>query len=396
MKILFIGSVFAKENESEIIQKSKVAVEYSANIFQKKLIEGLKKSNEPFEVVSAPGIGSFPNAYKDITFKGFKETQNEYQYVKFNNIWGIRNYSRSRAIKRALIHFIKEKNDSKLIIVYSVHTPFLAAAAYAKRKDPSIKICLIVPDLPQYMNLNEKQSFLYKIGKKFDISKFYKLTKWVDSYILLAEAMKDKLNIEGKPYRVVEGIVTEEELYESQLCRGRINKNKEEKLIVYTGKLYRKFGVGNLVDAFLLTKDPQYRLVLCGNGDMVSYIENAAEKDNRILFKGQVSATEAKEWIYKADVLVNPRQNNEEYTKYSFPSKIIEYLLSGNPVVAYMLNGMPKVYHNFVYLPKNSTKEALKEIIIDTLERKNCKKNFFEYALKNLSAEYIIKQIIGK
>ena len=109
MKILFIGSVFAKENESEIIQKSKVAVEYSANIFQKKLIEGLKKSNEPFEVVSAPGIGSFPNAYKDITFKGFKETQNEYQYVKFNNIWGIRNYSRSRAIKRALIDFIKEK-----------------------------------------------------------------------------------------------------------------------------------------------------------------------------------------------------------------------------------------------------------------------------------------------
>ena len=39
MKILFLGSVFATENEEEVLENSKVAVEYSANNFQKKMIE---------------------------------------------------------------------------------------------------------------------------------------------------------------------------------------------------------------------------------------------------------------------------------------------------------------------------------------------------------------------
>lgn len=44
-----------------------------------------------------------------------------------------------------------------------------------------------------------------------------------------------------------------------------------------------------------------------------------------------------------ADVLVNPRQNDDEYTKYSFPSKNIEYLMTGNAVMAYMLDGIPEI-----------------------------------------------------
>ena len=49
-------------------------------------------------------------------------------------------------------------------------------------------------------------------------------------------------------------------------------------------------------------------------------------------------------------VLVNPRPNNEEYTKYSFPSKDIEYLSSGKPTVAFLLDGMPKCYQDFLYV----------------------------------------------
>ena len=47
-------------------------------------------------------------------------------------------------------------------------------------------------------------------------------------------------------------------------------------------------------------------------------------------------------------MLVNPRPDNEEYTRYSFPSKNIEYLLTGKPVVAYLLSGMPEVYQDFM------------------------------------------------
>ena len=168
MKVLLLCGVFAKENEKEIIENSKRAVEYSANIFQEKLIEGFEETVEDFSVLSAPFIGAYPIAYKQRVFKGFQEEQNKYKYVHFNNIWGIRNFSRAKSLKTRLQEFIKDLDKEKLIVVYSPHTPFLEAAVYAKKKDPNIKICLIVPDLPQYMNLNKKKSLLYRIGKFFD------------------------------------------------------------------------------------------------------------------------------------------------------------------------------------------------------------------------------------
>jgi glycosyltransferase involved in cell wall biosynthesis len=72
----------------------------------------------------------------------------------------------------------------------------------------------------------------------------------------------------------------------------------------------------------------------------------------------------AKDWIRKADVLVNPRQNDEAYTKYSFPSKNIEYLLSGNPVVAYMLDGVPEEYRKFMSIVPDDGVDSLKDTIL--------------------------------
>lgn len=59
--------------------------------------------------------------------------------------------------------------------------------------------------------------------------------------------------------------------------------------------------------------------MICGIGDSEKAIREAAEKDFRISFLGQLPRSEVLEWQKQATVLVNPRQNNEEFTKYSFP-----------------------------------------------------------------------------
>lgn len=399
-KVLFIGGVFAQENEAEILENSKTPVEYSANIFQKKLIHGflsLPKEENAFQVISAPFIGSYPNAYKKMFFKGFQEEQTDYQYVHFNNIWGIRNLSRTRALKKAVRAFAKEKQAGveKLIVVYSPHTPFLAAAVWAKKKDPSIRICLIVPDLPQYMNLSEKKSLLYRVGKKFDIRKFNTLNKQVDTYVLLTEAMKEKIDTCGKPCRIVEGIVTEAEIENSRSLKAQAVKDDGVKYVVYTGKVYRRFGAIELVDAFMKTTGKTYRLVICGDGDGADYVREAAKKDERILFQGQVSSEKAKEWMYKADVLVNPRGNNEEYTKYSFPSKNIEYLLSGAPVVAYKLDGMKAEYEDMLYVPREENAEALAAAMEQALSSGKPKDGFETYCKQFLLSKTICENVVN-
>lgn len=397
MKVLFLCGVFAEENEPEIIMKAKRPIEYSANIMQKKLIHGLQSQNVDLQVLSAPFVGSFPNASRIFNLNWETKEKHQYQYVNFNNIWGIRNFSRAKALKKAIIPFAKSKEDKKVIYVYSPHTPFLETAVYAKKIDPTIKICLILPDLPQYMNLNAKVSTLYKWGKKIDVDKFERLNQQVDSFMLLTEAMKEKVDTRKKPCVVIEGVIEKQDL-ETQK-ESQSNKVKEEKLIVYTGKLNEKFGAKLLVDAFMKLKNPNYRLALCGKGDAEQYIQGKCKEDGRILYLGQVSALVAREWVQKADVLVNPRQNNEEYTKYSFPSKNIEYLLSGNPVVGYMLYGMPNDYTKFMYIVEGNQDVDLARTIEAALyseeeDRKEKYSSACKY-LQKLTAEEVAKELLN-
>ncbi len=399
MKVLFLCGMFLAEHESEVIAQAKHGVEFSANIFQQRLYRGLLDCDCDVSVLSAPFIGSYPITSKTFRFRKFSTDISDFNTVPFLNVWGIRNISRSVSLKRSIRSFIQQDDEDKRIIVYSPHTPFLEAAVYAKRCDPRIKIVLVVPDLPQFMNLNEKQSWIYKFAKKWDIRKFNKLNRYVDSYVLLTEHMRNMIDIRDCPYTIVEGIVDSRDLIgrDRDRCTDIISKDKDAKYIVYTGKLNARFGVKDLIDAFTLLKGSEYRLVLCGAGDCEDYIREIQCSDPRILFMGQVTPAHATEWVRGANLLVNPRKNVEEYTKYSFPSKTIEYLLSGNAVAGYYLDGMPEIYRNFIRVPTDGSVSALRDAL------KSCSscngnteyRDFIEYASRNLSCESVARRILG-
>lgn len=395
MKVLFLGGVFDDSHNKEIISKTRTYVEYAANNFQKKIIYGLRSLNIPLEVVSIPFLGAYPTAYSDMYFSGFQNMNDDnsgYKYYAFNNIYGYRNISRFRAAKRGLRDFISVDDEKKLIIVYTPHTPFIQAANWAKRKDPRIKICMVVPDLPQYMDLSENLSPIYKFLKSIDLKQFAKENKTVDSYILLTEQMADALNVGDRPYRVVEGI------YEA--TNGVSNKRVGIKTIVYTGKLNLAFGATNLVKAFHSIQNANIRLVICGSGEAKNEIAQIAAKDSRIDFKGQVTSDEARKCILDGDILVNPRPNDSIYTKYSFPSKIIDYLATGNPVIAFELDGMPKIYKDFIYyIPENNIESIAKTIqrVInaDPKEIQVRTNKALQYINYKLSREEVAKSIIN-
>ena len=400
MKVLLLCGYFAKENEQEVIEHARANVEFSANEFQRKLIRGLQTQNQELYVVSAPFIGSYPNASDIRVFREFRNGQNVCQYVPFYNLWGLRNFSRAKQLKKAIRFFTEMEDPEKRIVVYCAHTPFLDAAAWAKKKDPRIHISLYVPDLPNYMNLSEDRSKLYEIAKTFDIAKMHTYMASVDSYVLLTEPMTEMLPIGNKPYLVREGILEAERLRKNTTADMSGDGYRD---IVYTGKMYAKFGVKTLIDGFSMLPRKDCRLVLCGDGDCMEYARNVAEKDPRILVLGQVTPEQANRWQQCAAVLVNPRLDNETYTKYSFPSKNLEYLLTGKPVVACILSGMPDIYREFLYEISDATAYGVADALCCALmavpeenERKH--KAFLLYAEGNLTAERIAEELleIGK
>ena len=393
---MILCGVYADENVQEVVSQASRPVEISANRMQQKLIAGFYQMAQDVSVISAPMINAFPVGSKTVYFKGFSQESAQYTYVHFHNTWGIRNISRTKALKKALKTFIADPQEEKAIVVYCPHTPFIEAAVYAKKQDPKIQLCLYVPDLPQYMNLAKDRSVLYDFFKKYDIAAMTKGMQEMDAFVLLTEQMKSALPVGEKPYFVAEGIV-------DKILEPSFGENQtKEKYIVYTGKLYEQFGVKNLIDAFSYIEDPDYRLVLCGSGDCDAYAAQAAKRDNRICVMGQVLPEEALLWQKKACALVNPRPNDGEYTKYSFPSKNIEYLLAGKPTVAYLLDGMPAEYAEFmVTVSENEpSPQAIAKAIqfaaaMGADQRKKQLEQFLEYAKQRLLAEKIAAGIIG-
>ena len=240
-----------------------------------------------------------------------------------------------------------------------------------------------------------KRGFLYNFFKGFDIKSIKEHIKCVDTSVVLTEAMAKALQLTDRPYVVAEGIV-------DSIPENRNSTAHAETVnIVYAGKLYFRFGIRSLVEAFSLLQDSSYRLILCGNGDAVEYLQKCAMEDSRIILPGQVSPEKVQEYISSAAVLVNPRPNNEEYTKYSFPSKDIEYLSSGKPTVAFLLDGMPKCYQDFLYVvdPNRDISCAISDALKAAISapKKEIEKRhmqFLQYAAKNLLASAIAEKII--
>lgn len=395
MKILMICGYFAPENEEEVIRHARSAVEFSANEFQKKLIRGLRTLDAQVEVLSAPFLGSWPNASDIRVFRGFQDPQPECRYVTFNNIWGLRNPSRAAALKKAVRAFAQDPEPEKLILVYCAHTPFLQAAEYAKKLDPRIRVCFYVPDLPNYMNLNADRSKLYDIAKGIDNAKMRRHMACVDSYVLLTEPMRDRLPVGEKPCAVIEGILDRERLADQPGA----DPGDGLKYIVYTGKMNEKFGLPALIEGFSLVPDPDCRLVLCGGGECMDQLRAASARDSRIMVLGQVPPAEAVRWQHRASVLVNPRPDNEAYTRYSFPSKNVEYLLTGKPVAACMLAGMPERYRDLIYEISAQTPEKIADALTAALEASPAEverkhRAFLEYAQNHLAADSIARRVV--
>lgn len=369
LDILFLGGVF---KEGEIMKQSKSNVQFAANVLQWNIIEGLDYLNEqPVNLLSAIFIGSYPKYYKKILIQrkdwshlpGAKDKE-----VKFWNIPILKKFSRGWSLSKEIMIWAQQKNErKKVIIAYSMDYSILSALKSAKVSNSEIITCLVVPDLPQFMNLSSSKNYSYKLLKNIESDLISQLQKYVDSYVLLTKHMADFLKIQNKPYVVIEGMVNFKD-QTTYLDRRREEQEKSRKTILYTGTLNEKYGILNLLKAFELIKDKNYRLQICGTGEAEKDIVEMAKQDNRIDFRGRVSREEAILLQKNATVLINPRNSEGEFTKYSFPSKIMEYLVSGVPTIAYSLPGMPEEYKDYMYFIKDNTVQGIANTIINVCE----------------------------
>lgn len=387
MNTIFLGGVFEKQKIDEIMKKSKSGIQFAADALQWNIIEGLDYwNNNPITIINVPFVGAYPRLYKDLYLKHSRWSHvpnaNDYN-VGFINLKGIKNISRafnsSNIIKKCI-----SNNEKNTVIAYSFNASFLWAIRQAKLTNKHTTTVLIVPDLPQHMNLNSKVNFFYNIAKRIEITLLNYLIKYVDAFVLLTKSMATALNIEDKAYCVVEGMINRNDILEIN----QQNISNKHKSILYTGTLNYKYGIKTLLDAFKEIEDESYELWICGYGEAEEHIKELSEMDHRIKWFGAVNREQALRLQQTATTLINPRQPGEEFTKYSFPSKNLEYLLSGRPVIGYKLPGIPDEYDKHIFYINGNSIKNMAETIVKVCELSKEEQDNFGEQARNFVLEH--------
>lgn len=367
-KIIYISSFLPEDIKEQIAAKMKNYNFNSADAFSRSFYSGLIENiGNQFDCINILPLGIYPTYNSLKHFRGNNSYENGVciNSIPYCTIKGYIYHSIYKNLYKELKSNI-QREEENVFIIYSINIPALKAIIeFKKRYSPHSKIILIIPDLIEHMT----NTRLSRIKMKFTRSVDYYYDK-IDGFVLLTEFMKDKIHTK-KPYCIVEGI------YNNKENRIIQSNSSKEKKILYSGMLYAKFGVKNLIDAFTQISNKNYRLQLCGCGELEDYIKRIAITDNRIEYLGLISREETLKLQSEADLLINPRQPIEEFTKYSFPSKNIEYLVSGKPVLIYELDGIPKEYYDYCFhidkdhLDKDYLTKEIKRILSTPEEELN-------------------------
>lgn len=378
MNIIYVSNLISESKMNKIIEKANKKPLQSIQKFHRLLCKGFIANNIKVKTISAIPMSRKISNKTIWLDKKEKEDGICYHYVPFINYKGIRQ------------------------ICIALATAFLITKEIIFGKKKKVFVCDILDTTISYITLLLSKIFKYTcIGIATDLpenmSNATKLSHFLendcDAYVLLTEQMNNKINLKNKPFIVMEGLVDSN----MQLLSNTLNNKYTKKVCIYAGGIYEKYGVKLLVDAFKNLNIKDAELHLYGTGDLEKYL--ASIKNNKIKYYGVVENKKIVEEEIKATLLINPRFTKEEYTKYSFPSKNMEYMVSGTPILTTKLPGMPNEYIPYVYLFENETLEGYQKSLEQILKKPQQElfekgKEAKEFMLKNKNNKKQASRII--
>ncbi|HPF88510.1 MAG TPA: glycosyltransferase [Candidatus Limiplasma sp.] len=365
MNVLFLSLLYHPETVKEVTALSRVGLQNQANSFQWAMIEGLKnnlRAGETIEIVNSLPVGIYPRQYRRLRLRR-KAFGKQFTEIGSLNLPYCKQNQRERTARWMLQRWVEQSSQNRMIVVYSLYLPYLRAVAAVKQRYPEVKTCIIVTDLPGRLGLASgrkglPQKMEYRMGNES-----MRLAAQMDGFILLTEQMTEPLSALHKKYCIIEGMTSDQGIAPQQITMPKDSRPA----VAYTGTLNRELGIAELLEAFQQMNNVQ--LWLCGRGDMDAAIADAQSKFDNIHSFGFVPQAQAIYLQSNAELLINPRTNQGAYTRYSFPSKTMEYMHAGKPVLCCKLEGIPAEYDEYLTYIQPQNAEGIRSAVQGMLHK---------------------------
>jgi len=358
MNILYISVLSSQSTLDEVLkQKPDSAYSPAAQKFNRLIAEGIAKNGEKITALS-----TFFAKTKGLIWHHNSETKNgvRYKYIP-TPLWGPLRYFALLLFSFFYVFFWGLMGRKSKVVVCDALNVSVCLGASIAAKILNLKCVGIVTDIPGLRpgaGLDDLKNAAK--NEKFNL----KMLSLFSHYVFLTEEMHSVINPCNNKYLVIEGTV--DSTYE---IPDTVKKEKK-KVVLYAGALREEYGLRLLIEGFIKADVCDSELWLFGDG---SYVEGVLEYEKEyanVRYFGKKTNSVVLDAELKSCLLVNPRPTQEEYTQYSFPSKNMEYMLSGTPLLTTLLPGMPKEYYPFVYLfDKGENVDGYAQVIRDVLTK---------------------------
>ena len=348
MKLLYGFSNCSDRLYTELFAGKPVAVLQPDQKYHGLLVRGLAANGAAVECVSGLPVNRAVTKKLIVREADEIEAGVKYRYIKTVNLPLFRQlgiYFGSRAS-------VSRDCDLILCDCLNLANAFGMLAGAHRKKKP---IVLIVTDLPEFQHGRLLRGINEKLFRK------------ADGFILLTEPMNEKINPAGKPYLVLEG--HSDAALPELPPEEKTERKTGKKIVLYSGSLMKLYGIQNLVAGFLQAGLENAELHIYGDGDYRAELEEICKTEPTVRWFGSRPNAEVVAAQQRAALLVNPRPSAPEYTKYSFPSKTMEYLASGTPALTTRLPGIPRDYDAYLDYIGEETPAGIAAALTEILAR---------------------------
>ena len=376
MNILVFTSAMSASDFSSYQDKAKIKPNPSNQNFYYRLIKTLALNNNVSVVSHRPLVkGMFKTNY--LESNTVMDGNVKFYYTNVGCGKAYKAFKEIKNIKQTAIQAIEDFISNDFIVITDTLRLNLLKCARRIGNFYNSKVIGMLTDNP--LNLSSGSGFIRK--------QLIKEASNLDGYLSLTSGLVNVFN-SNLPSYIFEGLVSEE-------LEGK--KDPIFNYFYFGGSMYERYGVKTLVDAFHKS-NVKSKLVLAGNGPLDKYIESVAQKDYRILYLSQISKEKNIAYMRNSIANINPRPLDKKLDNEFVPSKLLEYLSIGTPLIS---TKYPKFYSLFkddVTWIEGNDIEALKSTI-ESYDISNqemylkkaatARRKVFEFYGMNVQAQFI-------
>ena len=372
MRIVYFTSSQREKDYRSFMNLWRIPLNSSNQNFHNKFIRALSINNK-VDVISVRPFSRSKTRVLSLKNETVEDGNITWHYLKRAGNRFYRMFTIVPQIKKIL----RKEDLSNTIFITDTINPSIIRAVNKinkKYKRPVLGICT---DSPSNISGTRRSYTIYLLSKSNNL----------DGYITLTEGLSDLFNPNNKPRYIFEGVV------EDATVNVAVNKEARP-FFFFGGALMERYGIYNLLEAFKQLNNPDVDLYICGHHGDKERLKNAIKGVSNIKNLGLLPVSKVLEYEKTALACINPRPFSEDLDRFSLPSKTLEYMSMGRPVISVrntiLMNKFPQEVIWIESADVANIKNAMRNVLSMSEEEKN---NIGKEARKRVLDLYSISSV---